>query len=121
MIDDPQAIKFKIGIAEEVEGSGKNRSKMKKYLRDDIEKILSNKDFLDTIANKKYVFIATSMAGGTGSGASPVLLDILRQAFVDTHFILVGVQRSRILLRIREMLSNSFQSFMKRLVTRQRI
>jgi tubulin/ftsZ family, GTPase domain len=91
MIDDPQAIKFKIGIAEEVEGSGKNRSKMKKYLRDDIEKILSNKDFLDTIANKKYVFIATSMAGGTGSGASPVLLDILRQAFVDTHFILVGV------------------------------
>lgn len=91
MINDPSAIKFKIGIAEEVEGSGKNRSKMKQYLRDDIEKILSNKDFLDVIAQKKYVFITTSLAGGTGSGASPVLLDILRQAFVDTHFILVGV------------------------------
>lgn len=91
MINDPSAIKFKIGRDEEVEGSGKNRSKMKQYLRDDIEKILSNKEFLDVIAQKKYVFIASSLAGGTGSGASPVLLDILRQAFVDTHFILVGV------------------------------
>lgn len=85
------SIKFKIGNNTEVEGSGKNRTKMKEYLRNDIEKILSNEVFLNTIAGKKYVFIITSAAGGTGSGAGPVLLEILRQAFVDVHFILVAV------------------------------
>lgn len=85
------SIKFKIGNNEEIEGSGKNRFKMKQYLREDIERILSDDKFLKTIADKKYVFIIASTAGGTGSGAAPVLLDILRQAFVDVHFILVGV------------------------------
>lgn len=86
-----QSIKFKIGNNNEIEGSGKNRTKMKGYLRNDIEKLLSDENFLNIIATKKYVFIITSAAGGTGSGAGPVLLEVLRQAFVDVHFILVGV------------------------------
>ena len=86
-----QSIKFKIGNNNEIEGSGKNRTKMKGYLRNDIEKLLSDERFLNMIAGKKYVFIVTSAAGGTGSGAGPVLLEVLRQAFVDVHFILVGV------------------------------
>ena len=84
-------IKFKIGDKEEIEGSGKNRSKMKAYLRDEIRVILSNAVFQKTINEKKYVFVVASAAGGTGSGAAPVLLDVLRACFPDVHFILVCV------------------------------
>lgn len=86
-----QSIKFKIGNNNDVEGSGKNRTKMKGYLRNDIEKLLSDEKFLSMIAGKKYVFIVISGGGGTGSGAGPVLLEVLRQAFIDVHFILVAV------------------------------
>lgn len=91
MIDNNDAIKFKIGSREDIEGSGKNRSKMKEYLMNDINKIIVNEDFQDIIATKKYCFIITSAAGGTGSGASPVLTEVMRQIFPDVNFILVGV------------------------------
>jgi len=85
-------IKFKIGEKEEVEGSGKDRSKMKGYLKDEIERILSTEKFTHKIINeKKYVFVIASAAGGTGSGASPVLFEVLRTCFLDVHFILVGI------------------------------
>lgn len=85
------SIKFKIGKKEQVEGSGKNRSKMKAYLMNDIEGILKEERFLNIIEEKKYVFIITSAAGGTGSGAGPVLFEVLRRGFPDVHFILIGV------------------------------
>lgn len=85
------SIKFKIGNKEDVEGSGKNRSKMKEYLLEDIGNIIKNETFSNTIYGKKYVFIITSTAGGTGSGAGPVLMDFLRQLFPETYFILVAV------------------------------
>ena len=94
-------LKIKIGEEAEIEGSGKNRTKMKGYLRNDIEKVLSNQQFVDIIASKKYVFVVVSAAGGTGSGAGPVLLDVLRQAFSDVQFILVAV-----LPRVRDSLSD---------------
>ena len=84
-------LKFKIGDRDEVEGSGKNRAKMKEYLMHDINKILSNEDLQQCIASKRYCYIITSAAGGTGSGAAPVLMELLRQMFPDTNFILVGV------------------------------
>ena len=43
MIANEGAKKFKIGKKEEVEGSGKNRSKMKEYLMADIQEILDRK------------------------------------------------------------------------------
>ena len=84
-------LKFKIGDRDEVEGSGKNRAKMKEYLMHDINKILSNEDLQQCIASKRYCYIIASAAGGTGSGAAPVLMELLRQMFPDTNFILVGV------------------------------
>ena len=86
-----QELKFKIGAKDEVEGSGKNREKMKEFLKADIKTILGNPKFQQTIAEKKYCFIIASAAGGTGSGAAPVLIEIMRQMFPDTNFILVGV------------------------------
>jgi len=84
-------LKFKLGEDEEIEGSGKNRAKMKVYLQNEIERILTNETFSSIIEDKKYVFVISSTAGGTGSGASPILLDVLRNCFADVHFILVGV------------------------------
>lgn len=91
MIANEGAKKFKIGKKEEAEGSGKNRSKMKEYLMADIQEILEDEDLQQLIVDKKYCFIVTSAAGGTGSGAGPVLMEIMRQLFPDTNFILVGV------------------------------
>ena len=91
MVKSENRLKFKIGDKNEVEGSGKNREKMKEFLMGDINKILANENLQETIVSKKYAFIVTSAAGGTGSGAGPVLMEIMRQMFPDTNFILVGV------------------------------
>lgn len=91
MVKSADALKFKIGKKDEVEGSGKNRTKMKEYLMADINRILTDTNLQDMIIDKKYVFIVSSAAGGTGSGAAPVLMEILRQMFPDTNFILITV------------------------------
>jgi len=91
MVTVEDQLKFKIGKKDEVEGSGKNRTKMKEYLMADINNILTDQNLQQTIVDKKYTFIVSSAAGGTGSGAAPVLMEILRQMFPDTNFILVSV------------------------------
>jgi len=91
MVRGEDSLKFKIGKKEEVEGSGKNRTKMKEYLMTDINKILTDESLQRTIVNKKYCFIISSAAGGTGSGATPVLMEIMRQMYPDTNFVLVSV------------------------------
>lgn len=91
MVTVEDQLKFKIGKKDEVEGSGKNRTKMKEYLMADINNILTDQNLQQIIVDKKYTFIVSSAAGGTGSGAAPVLMEILRQMFPDTNFILIGV------------------------------
>ena len=91
MVKSESSLKVKIGAKMAAEGSGKNRSKMKDYLEEDIGDLLQNTQFTDTIVDKKYAFVVCSAAGGTGSGAGPVLMAILRQCFPDTNFILVVV------------------------------
>lgn len=91
MVNVEGALKFKIGNKDQVEGSGKNRAKMKEYLKHDINSILGNKDLQNKLVEAKYCFVVTSAAGGTGSGASPIMMELLRQMFPDTSFILVGV------------------------------
>lgn len=91
MVSPESTFKFKIGDKKDVEGSGKNRAKMKEYLMEDISKILGDENLIECISSKKYVFVITSAAGGTGSGAGPVLMEILRQMFPDGNFVLVGV------------------------------
>lgn len=91
MVTAEDAIKFKIGEKEHAEGSGKNRDKMKEYLESAIDGILNDEKFQDAIVDKKYCFIVASAAGGTGSGAAPIMMALLRQAFPDTNYILVSV------------------------------
>lgn len=91
MVSGKEELKFKIGDKDIIEGSGKNRAKMKEFLMKDIERILGDENLQEVIRAKKYGFIVTSAAGGTGSGAGPVLMEIVQQLFPDTNFILVGV------------------------------
>ena len=64
---------------------------MKEYLQANLNRILSNEEFRNVMSTKQYCYVIASAAGGTGSGASPVLLDILRQLFPDITFVLVVV------------------------------
>ena len=91
MVKSQDSLKIKIGAKISAEGSAKNRSKMKDYLENDIGELLQNEQFTSTIVDKKYCFVICSAAGGTGSGAGPVLMAILKQCFPDTNFILVVV------------------------------
>lgn len=83
--------KIKVGLTGEVEGSGKNRQRMKEVLRDEIGEIFKNDSFKNIINEKQYCYVIASTAGGTGSGTAPILLEILRSTYADTNFILIGV------------------------------
>lgn len=85
-----EELKFKIGD-DEVEGSAKNRSKMKEYLQENFASIIGNDNFQQAIADKQYCFIISSTAGGTGSGSAPILTEFMSQMFPDTEFVLVAV------------------------------
>ena len=91
MVKTEDSLKFKIGDKAEIEGSGKNRAKMKEYLCNDISNILGDTKLQKLISNKKYCFVISSTAGGTGSGAAPVMMELLREMFPDTNFILVAI------------------------------
>lgn len=91
MIKSPNGEKYKYKIGKHIEGSAKDRSRMKEYLQANLNRILSNEEFRNVMSTKQYCYVIASAAGGTGSGASPVLLDILRQLFPDITFVLVVV------------------------------
>ena len=91
MVSERSEYKYKIGDRDEIEGSGKNRLKMKQYLKADINKILGDQKLQVCLSTKKYVFVIASAAGGTGSGAAPVLTELLSQMFPDANFVLVGI------------------------------
>jgi cell division GTPase FtsZ len=80
---------FKIG--KDIEGSGKNRFKMKLFLKENINTMINDEHFLTKIKKLKYVFIVASTAGGTGSGSSPILLNLLKEILPRINFILVGI------------------------------
>lgn len=100
MVNADDKRKFKIGELnknedgtpkEEIEGSGKNRAAMKKYLESEMEYLIEDKSFGDIFEGKKYVFVVVSTAGGTGSGAGPVLFMILKRIYPKINFILISV------------------------------
>lgn len=91
MVKTDSSLKYKVGEKDEIEGSGKNRTAMKKYLKRDIKTILMDDKFQSTIKGKKYGFIIASAAGGTGSGSAPVVMYLMKQMFPMVNFILVTV------------------------------
>ena len=73
------------------QGAGKNRQLAKKYLKDSIMGFLSSEDIQSFIGDLDILFIISSTGGGTGSGTSLVMTNIISSMFPDVHVISVGI------------------------------
>lgn len=73
------------------QGAGKNRQLAKKYLKDTIMSFLSSDDIQSFICDLDILFIISSTGGGTGSGTSLIMTNIISSMFPDVHVITVGV------------------------------
>lgn len=72
-------------------GSGKDRNRAKKYLKDSVMDIIKDEEIIKMISPLDVVFIVSSTGGGTGSGTAPLMQKILSSVLRDVKIILVGV------------------------------
>lgn len=73
------------------EGAGKDRRLAQKLLKDSIENFLTSEDVVDFMTKLDFCFIVSSTGGGTGSGVSPIMTDILSKRHPDTNIVLIGI------------------------------
>ena len=77
-------------------GAGKNRDEAKQFIKGSIKNIVQSDDVrkffdIDGENEKDFVFVISSTGGGTGSGAAPLITEILKSIYSSVHFILVGI------------------------------
>lgn len=72
-------------------GSGKNRDEAKRFVKAQVANLLNQDAFVDFIKENEVVFVISSIGGGTGSGMSPMLTDIMARKFPDKRFVLIEV------------------------------
>ena len=76
-------------------GAGKNRDEAKNFLQNSIMEFLSDEDIKKFLTSLDIVFIVSSTGGGTGSGISLLLNNIIRNVYEDSEYpvfpISVGV------------------------------
>jgi len=81
--------KFLIGDGR---GAGKNREEAKEFLESSIMAMIENDNFRDFLKELDLVFIVSSIGGGTGSGISLALTEIIKEVAADKCFpISVGI------------------------------
>lgn len=78
------------------QGTGKNRTAAKQFLKDSIMDLIRDEDFRNFIAEKEVILIVSSMGGGSGSGMAPIMSNIIRDTFrnddgTEMITILVGI------------------------------
>jgi cell division GTPase FtsZ len=78
-------------IVGDEKGAGKDRGIAKQFIRENIKDLLAESVFRTVIESNEVIFIVSSTGGGTGSGISPVLTEVLKKFFPDKKFILVGI------------------------------
>ena len=71
-------------------GSGKNRKEAQKFLKGSIASIVTNEDYAN-IFSKDVLFVASSTGGGTGSGASIIMANIVSEISKTTKVIIIGI------------------------------
>jgi len=71
-------------------GAGKDRTTAKKFVKAAIAKVLNNENFDKLISEQDVVFMVSSIGGGTGSGMTPMLTDILSRKY-QIPFIIVEI------------------------------
>lgn len=80
-------VKVLIGDAK---GAGKERDAAKKFLKNSIMDIINDEE-KSKIFDNEVIFIVSSCGGGTGSGASILLSDIIREVYPSRKIIIVGI------------------------------
>lgn len=73
------------------EGAGKDRTVAKNYVKTQYSALLNNDIFDRFLSDKDVVFVVSSTGGGTGSGVSIILADILSRVYSNKVFINVGI------------------------------
>lgn len=74
-------------------GVGKNRLEAKKFLQPKVVQLIKSPEFIDFM-DKDVVYVVSSCGGGTGSGITPMLVDILKRTFPDVNIIAIGAMPS---------------------------
>lgn len=80
----------------DTEGTGKNRTAAKKFLKDSIMELIRDEEFKNFVEKVDVLLIVSSMGGGSGSGMAPMMSNIIREVFRSNDgsekiTILVGV------------------------------
>jgi len=78
-------------IVGDEKGAGKDRSEAKKFIKMHIKALLDQEKFTGLIEAADVIFIISSIGGGTGSGMSPIMTDILSRRFRSKKFVLIEV------------------------------
>lgn len=78
-------------IGDEARGAGKSRDVAKILLKKNGRKLFEAKGFVEMVENSDVVFVVGAMAGGTGSGIAPTLMDMLAQMYPKKIFIYYGI------------------------------
>lgn len=71
-------------------GAGKERLSAKTSLKNSIMDMLKNQEIM-SIFNQDVLFVVSSCGGGTGSGASVMLTNILQEIYPTIKIIIVGI------------------------------
>ena len=85
-------------------GAGKERTQAKKFLKDSIMQLIDDDD-IKKVFDKEVTFIVSSTGGGTGSGTSLLLSNIINEIYPNTKIIIVGI-----LPTLKEALSTQLNS-----------
>lgn len=85
-------------------GAGKERSAAKMFLKEAIMGIIGDEES-SKIFKQDVLFIVSSTGGGTGSGTSVLLANIISEVFTSTKIIIVGI-----LPTLKEALSTQLNS-----------
>lgn len=80
----------KIVIGDE-KGAGKSRDEAKRFIKMHVKNLLEQEKFINHVESADIIFIISSIGGGTGSGMSPIMTDILSRKFSDKKFVLIEV------------------------------
>lgn len=72
-------------------GAGMNRNKAKEYIKANMKSLIGTKEFTEFMDSVDVVFVVNSTSGGTGSGASLVITDVLSHYYSEDKMIKEGL------------------------------
>jgi cell division GTPase FtsZ len=72
-------------------GAGKDRTEAKNFVKQNIQDLLKQEVFKKMMDENEVVFVISSTGGGTGSGMTPVLTEILSKIYSTKRFIIVEI------------------------------